>query len=161
IVYARQKGGAEYWQRIDTVLDEADKISHTDKAEVAILRAESLFAQEKLEESRKALEKARDAHPERVELWTALAALAERVRNPERARRVREAAARQFRGHGAAVAEVIRAGARHWADQRGEKGRAELKRLEEGLGSYELAERNILVNGLADAHYRAGNFADA
>src|SRR5262249_14743102 len=74
IVYARQKGGAEHWQGIDAALDEADKISHTDKAEIAILRAESLFAQEKPQEARKALETARDAHPDRVELWTALAA---------------------------------------------------------------------------------------
>ncbi len=82
------------------------------------------------------------------------------MRHPEQALKVLDQAATRFTASADQV-ELRLALARHWADQRGEKAGKELKKLEDGLNHSTETERNYLLNGLAEAHYRAGNFADA
>jgi len=115
----------------------------------------------KPEEAQRVLEKAKGTNPERVELWIALAGLAEHRRNPAQALKVLDEADADKRfSKSADQAELKLARARHWVDQHDEKGRTELKKLEKGLDRYP-DQRNYLLNGLAEAHYRAGNFGDA
>ncbi|HKB42650.1 MAG TPA: tetratricopeptide repeat protein, partial [Gemmataceae bacterium] len=162
MLIARQVSSKDAWQDIDEALDEMEKENKADKVDIAILRAESLVAQQKPEEAQRILDTAKTRSPDRVELWTALAGLAEHRRNPEQALKVLDEADRHFsKSKPGDKAELKLARARHWVDHHDEHGRAELKKLEEGLDRFPTDEHNFLLNGLAEAQYRAGNFRDA
>jgi len=63
------------WTRIETLLEKAEQAA-PEATEVPILRAQMLAGQNRLDEARNKLEKARLAHPDRKELWIALVDLA-------------------------------------------------------------------------------------
>ena len=69
--------GRRNWEEVGSLLDEVGRKA-PDEPRVAILRAEVLAGSDRIDEARALLEKARDAHPDRVELWSALIVLAER-----------------------------------------------------------------------------------
>src|SRR5262249_51638924 len=110
--------------------------------------------------AREALEQARRKHPRRVELWTALATLAEHVRDPKEALRLLDEASAAFKEPADQV-ELRLARARHWGERRTGQPAAQPKKLEGGLETFPDEERGRLLNGLAEAHYRAGAYKDA
>lgn len=156
---ARQSGRAEHWEAADRALDRAGQQPSL-AAEVAVLRAEYHLAKDEPKKARAVLQQARDGNPHRVELWTAMATLAERVRDPDEALRVLDDAERQLKRASDQV-EVRLARARHWAERRNDRTAAELKRLEAGLEAFSAKERSRVLNGLAEGHYHAGNYKEA
>jgi tetratricopeptide (TPR) repeat protein/uncharacterized protein HemY len=162
ILRAREGNRASDWKTVEDALSQA-ATRGADAAEVAILRAESLMAQEKPDRARQILEKARDRDPFRVELWTALATLAERGPEPEKALAILDRAGRQeeLKQRPADQVALRLARARFWAARRTEQVPGELKKLEAGLDSFPSRERAQLINGLADAYYQADRYADA
>ena len=69
--------GRRNWEEVESLLDEVGRKA-PDEPRVALMRAEVLAGSDRIDEARALLEKARDAHPDRAELWLALIALAER-----------------------------------------------------------------------------------
>src|SRR5262249_33286091 len=72
------------WREVESALDQAAK-ANPKAAEVVLLRAEALMAQEQPDRAEDLLSRARDQEPKQISFWTALASLAARRKLPERA----------------------------------------------------------------------------
>jgi tetratricopeptide (TPR) repeat protein len=144
------------WGPVALELDAAAK-EQPDAVEVPLLRAEMYAAQKKMDDAQAVLLLAIGKQPKRVEFWTALAALAERNGEPDKARELLNKAQEQA---GDAV-ELRLARAAALAAKPGADTKAALCRLEEKLESFPPDKRDVLLNGLAEAQYRAGNTAEA
>jgi tetratricopeptide (TPR) repeat protein len=83
------------WDKVVAVLDQAAK-ADPDSPELAVLRAEVLVEQGKLEEARAFLDKMRQARPKQIEPWTALADLAVRQGKLDEALRLIREAEKRF-----------------------------------------------------------------
>jgi tetratricopeptide (TPR) repeat protein len=140
------------WKEIHQLLDEAEK-AKPDHPEVTILRAEVLAASGKAVSARELLTAAQVKHPQQVEFWIALAALAERQGQPRRALSLLNEAVRQLGDR----PELRLAQARYWLKRGGKEAGPALTRLETGLDSFPEAARHPLLRGLAEAHARTGN----
>jgi tetratricopeptide (TPR) repeat protein len=125
--------------------------------EAALLRAELLAAQDRLEAARRVLESARDHHPKAIELWAALAGLAERQGDPAQTLAVVEEAQRRLGD----TVEVRLLRAQYWAQRGGAEARAGLATLLRGADRLTRPERLHLLDGMADAYYRAGDKQEA
>ena len=66
------------WRDVENALRQAEK-SLLEAVEIPLLRAEALVAQHQPEPARDVLVQARARRPQQVELWTALAALADQL----------------------------------------------------------------------------------
>ena len=162
IAEARRSGAKAQWDAVEEALTTVAGKS-TDAVELAILRAEFLLARGEPDKARATLEQARaKAKNSRraVELWTALVALAEHVRNPKEALRLLDEAERRFKEPADQV-ELRLARARYWIERRNKQTAAELKKLEGGLESFPPDQRDRLLNGLAESNYRAGAYKEA
>lgn len=146
----------QHWQEIGRALDEAGK-QLPDEIEVPILRAELLRATGKGDQALQLLKAARDRQRERVELWLALAALAEREGKTEAALTVLDEAERQFQGS----IEVRLARANFWARQDPKAARAALNALARGADALRGEERDRLRKGLATAYALIGAAKEA
>jgi tetratricopeptide (TPR) repeat protein len=136
------------WRRVEQALERAESSA---AAEVAVLRAEALVAQDQLDQARDLLEARRQAQPDQVELWTALAAVLDRQGQADRALAILDEAGQRLGDR----MELRLARARHWADRR---GTAEpLDPLGEGLDRFSADQQRQLLRALTDAAYRLGD----
>jgi tetratricopeptide (TPR) repeat protein len=149
------------WQSVEQSLVEAKSRNLADDVEIAILRTESLVAQEKPEEARRVLTEARKKMPDRAELWAAAVALEQRLKSPDNAEPLLDEADRKLeKSADMVVMRLARAG--YWVNRHDKRTREELKKLSDNLDRFkEPRERYRLLHGLADANYRAGNTAEA
>lgn len=140
------------WDEIELLLDAASK-TLIDNGEIMILRAEALTAQQLLDPAQKLLEKARDDHPDRVELWVALSILSERQERPQEAARILDEADKRL---GDKV-ELRMARAKFWGTQGGPKAAENLAKLNEKIDAFPAARRRELMSAIADAYARLGD----
>jgi tetratricopeptide (TPR) repeat protein len=158
---ARLPEAEQRWKPINDLLDQAEN----DKVlmglprisdELAILRAEVLFAEKKPSESLQVLTAARDRHRDRVEPWIALARLAGQRGKLEDGLAILDQAARELPDS----VELRLARVPHLA-RSGDKSIKELVALEQGANRFLPNQRHRLWRGLGEAHGLAGNTAQA
>jgi lipopolysaccharide biosynthesis regulator YciM len=101
--------------------------------------------------------KARDANPKEAKFWSALASLAERQGQTEKARKLLEKGQQQAGD----AADLRLAWVRYWTNHPGKEGDTGLAKLAEGLEKFSNADQTRLLQGLAAAFYRLGNLAAA
>ena len=111
------------------------------------------MAQSHPDQARELLTKARDQHPDRVELWIALGELADRDASPRLALSLFNDAERRLGDH----VEVRLARAGHWARSGGTKAVEALVELERDLAGYSAIDQERLLRGLTVAHLRIGD----
>lgn len=144
------------WRAVVAELDAAEK-EQPGTPDVVLLRAELYAARKQYDEAGAVLGKALQERPKHVEFWTAAAGLADRKGEPENAHRLLDEAKRQA---GDSV-ELRLARARLWAGRPDPDAVKALRRLEEKRDGFTPEQQTALLNGLAEANYRAGNPADA
>src|SRR6185437_16992573 len=91
----RQPASERRWEEVDQALGELER-SSPDSPELSILRAEALAARDQLGPARDLLRKAREEHPDRVEVWVALAQLTAAGGKPEAGEAVLDEAGRRL-----------------------------------------------------------------
>jgi tetratricopeptide (TPR) repeat protein len=145
------------WKEVDNALDEAAK-AQPESVDVPLLRAKAFLAQNDAKAARAALLKASDQHPKQVELWTALAELSEREGDFKEAERLLKTA----ENLGGDTVELRLARARSWAGRPAEaRAKDALKPLGEKVEQFSSDDQCRLLQGLAEASYRAGNAKEA
>jgi tetratricopeptide (TPR) repeat protein len=144
------------WDDVEATLRQFESRAGTaasqSAAEVALLRAEALAAQDNLDATRQGLRQALKREPKDVSLWLALAGVASRSGKPEEALEVLDEADRALGDR--VELKVARAG--YWATQRGDKAAAALADLERGGESLPKADRARLDRSLAAAYTAIG-----
>jgi tetratricopeptide (TPR) repeat protein len=83
------------WKDVEAALDRL-AVAKPDDSQSTLLRAEALLAQGRGEEAEKLLAAARDKHPESVDLWAALARVAEQRQQSQRAAELLDQAEKKF-----------------------------------------------------------------
>jgi tetratricopeptide (TPR) repeat protein len=144
------------WQDVDAALQRAEEMM-PNSSEVTLLRADALAARNQLDKAREEIRKAVDLHPELVELWVALAAVAERQGQLNESLNILTEAETRV---GPRV-ELLMARARYWGGRGGEQGLKALDQIEEQAKALEAEPRDRLLASLADAYTRAGARARA
>ena len=146
-----------HWEDANRLLDEVERAQPGVAAAVATSRAQIDVVEGRLEPARALLERARDRYPDRAEIWTALAVLADQQNRPKEAEAILDAA----EGRLGDRVEFRLARARH-IEGRDADGAAEaLAALGRGAERFAAAERRRLLAGLAAAHQRLGDAAGA
>lgn len=139
------------WQLVEKLLTDLAK-TQPSSLEVPILRAEVLYARKQVPQAKALLEKTRDAHPDRVEPWLALAGLADRQGEDSLA--VIQAAEQAL---GPRLA-LYMARAAYWARKKGPKAPDELVKLERVADGLVAEEQNQLWREIATAYAQLGVF---
>jgi tetratricopeptide (TPR) repeat protein len=152
----QQKTDARGWQEVEDVLDQAAK-ALPEAVDVPLLRARARLAQNDTDGAIKVLQAARDRNDKQVEVWAALAELAERRGDTKEAEHLLRQAERQAGD----TVEMRLAWMRYWAGSRDPKAADELKQRGEKLEKFGSDDQSRLLQGLAEAHYRAGNAKEA
>jgi predicted Zn-dependent protease len=138
--------GQRQWRRVEQLLEEAERLTPK-SSDVVLLRAEVLAARKEFQQAADLLNAARDADPDRVELWTGLAAVTDRKSGPEAALAILDEAQRQLGD----VVELRLARARHWLRQPPEKAKAAVTALAEQMHEFSTEDRRRLLRGVAQA----------
>jgi tetratricopeptide (TPR) repeat protein len=147
----RRPAAGRDWPGVEQVLDQAARALPGSPA-VTIWRAEALVGQGRPQWAWTLLMKARDEQPDRVELWTALAELADRHETPQAALSIlQEAEDRLGPRVGLFLARI-----QHWASRGGPEPSRELADLERRLASLPAGDREPVRRGLSDAYLRIG-----
>jgi cellulose synthase operon protein C len=151
--------GSRSWKDVEAALDRAEK-AQPEAVEVPLLRARVLVAGQDFDRAGAVLEAARKKFPDRVEPWTALAALAQLRKQPDRAAQLlKEAEA----DRGDSI-DLRLAKARLWAAQADRKESEPFPAgLGEGLDKLKptAEEQTRLLRGLVESAYAAGKVPDA
>jgi tetratricopeptide (TPR) repeat protein len=146
------------WGAVETALREAEK-AKPGAAEVPLLRAEALAAQNKLDEARKVLEAAcaADAGMKEPRLRLALAAVLTRRGEAAGARALFDEVERQAGD----IADLREARARFWGGRPREEVGEPLARLAQGLEQWKSDEQSRVLRAVAEAYLGHGEFAKA
>ena len=124
----------------------------------ALLRAEILAIQDKVDVAEKLLTDARTAHPERVEFWTALADLAGREKKEPKALAILDEAEKSLRD----CVELRVSRALHLAANPTKENLVALDELvKKDRSGFSPEDQEKLLSGLAGAQMRAGRTPDA
>jgi tetratricopeptide (TPR) repeat protein len=144
------------WEEVESLLNDAGKVV-PDSSEVAILKAETLAARQQLNPARQLLEKARDDHPERADLWVALAILAQRQEQPQEAFRLLQEGQKRIGD----VKEFRLARARLIGTQGGPKAGEELQKVLADTSKFTPTARREILAGVAEAYTQIGDLKQA
>jgi tetratricopeptide (TPR) repeat protein len=144
------------WKEVETLLDHLQKTA-TDATDLTLLRAEMLFGQGHDAETDKLLTEARDKNPEKTELWTALASLAGRRQQWDRAVELLAQAEKKF---GDRVFLRLARG-RYLLTRYGKKASADLAKLGDETAKFSADDRLQLCRGLAMYLWEAGDLEHA
>ncbi len=144
------------WDEVASLLDDVGRRA-PDDPRLPIHRAEMLVSGDHIDEARALLEKARDAHPDRAELWTALIVLAERRGKGEDLTPLLDAAEKSLGDR----VEIRLARARNLATRGGPDVATKLQALRGSLDKFSTEERTRLIRGLAESLARSGDAASA
>lgn len=141
------------WMEVDQALNEAARLK-PEPPDLPLLRAEALVAQKK-PGAQEILEKARTADPKQVELWTALANLADLEGRADRALAILDEAQAKL---GDKVG-IRLARATYWSKREGVPARTALAQLEKDWkqAQFSSEEQANLLRGLARAYGRLGD----
>jgi tetratricopeptide (TPR) repeat protein len=144
------------WNEVTQALDAAAQ-AVPNSPRVPVLRAEALAAQDKFDDARALLEKARDARPNEPLLWLALVSILERRGSLDAVAPVLDAAVQKL---GDSV-DLRLARARYVSIRGGSQASVELAKLAEGLDKFTIDDQGQLLRGLAETYYRMGDNAGA
>lgn len=144
------------WSEVQRLLDRAEQAAPESTA-VPILRAEMLFAQNRVADTLQLLLNACKKRPKEAELWVALVSLAERQRNWKQAEKYLAEAEERF-GHSV---PVRLARARYYVLHAADGERSKIPQLAEGDEKLSEAEKLELWAGLATVSLQIGDYAQA
>ena len=144
------------WDEVEQLLNEAGS-RPANGAEVAILKAETLVARRQIDPARKLLEKARDDHPDRPDVWVALAMLAQRQDQPAEAIKTLDEASKKLGD----VHQLRIARARIIGMQSRPDAIAQLNLLVDGLEKFPPNRRRDVISSVADALAQVGDLRAA
>ena len=144
------------WQEVEQVLDRAAQCP-AEAVALSLLRADVLVARNQPESAREELEQAHRGQPERVELWIALAGLAEQQGRTAEALRLLDEAGRRFGDR----ADLYRARVRFWSRREGAEARHALADLGRALEGPLPPDQPAVIRELAEALTRCGEAAEA
>jgi tetratricopeptide (TPR) repeat protein len=147
---------ARDWDQVEVVLTGVEK-ALPDSLDVRILRAEVLVAQKKSTEAKKLLEAASEKQRKQAAYWVARAGLAERMGQLDQSLALLDEGERRL---GRDI-ELDLGRARYWAKRDKAPATRALAALEKSVGKYPAADQARLRLGLAQAHYRLENTAQA
>lgn len=134
------------WGPAEKALQQAEE-AKVDSAQIPILRAEILVAQNRQDEAEKLLQEAREANPDQRELWTVLASLAERQQDWTKTEALLEES-KKAKGD---TVENRLAEAQYLVRRKGKDATDELHKLAENDDRFTDPERLSLWNGLLNA----------
>jgi tetratricopeptide (TPR) repeat protein len=137
------------WSKVN-LLVEATVKAKPDAIETALLQAEVLARMNKLPEARKILEPARDKNPKSLEVWLALARLAEREGKPAEVLAVIDQAEKSL-GDSAAL-RIVRVGVSSLIDD--ESAKKALAAAAQGIDKFTPEEQDRLWRALGMGYYR-------
>lgn len=140
------------WQEVESALKYAGQ-TDSESVQVAILRADVLVAQNRLQEAAKLLQDAQTKNPQSAKLWIARAALADGQRDFEQAADLLDEAQRQL-GDSAAL-RLARAS--HLVRRRGDNTAESLRTLSDNTTQLSRAELLELWRGLAWMSFNLGD----
>jgi tetratricopeptide (TPR) repeat protein len=140
------------WSGVEQVLDRAARAMPRSPG-VTIVRAEALLGQGQPGRARDLLRAARDQQPDQVELWTALALIADRHESTESALAILQQAESRL---GARI-ELSLARIQHWAERGGQEAPRALAEIEREATSRPADDQDRLLASLFDASLRVGD----
>jgi Tfp pilus assembly protein PilF len=157
IVRNREREAGD-WNAVESALREVEK-AWPASADVPLLRAEALAAQNKLADARHVLEAActADAEMKQPRLRLALAAVLARRGETAPARTLLDEVER----HGGDSAELREARAHFWAGRPREEAAEPLARLARGLEQWKSSEQSRVLRAVAEARVAHGDFPEA
>jgi tetratricopeptide (TPR) repeat protein len=141
------------WSRANQILDALEK-SSPDQSQVAILRAEILFAQGDRQQAEAALRASLDRSPETLDYWLGLSVLAERRGDLAEAQRLLDGAEARL---GDSV-EVRLARARLLHNRSGSDAREAIRKLAQPSDSYSSDDKIRLYTGMANVTLAAQDY---
>jgi tetratricopeptide (TPR) repeat protein len=144
------------WPELEHAINQATRVLGDDPT-VLLLRADVLVARQEPTRARVLLEEARDRDPGRVEVWVALALLADGQGESVKALRILDEA----QHHLGDQVELRLARLRYLTRRGTADGRRALLELEHDLGSFPPEEQQRFLSELADTYYRIGESAQA
>jgi tetratricopeptide (TPR) repeat protein len=145
------------WDEVEAVLSQSEA-ALPGSAELAVLRAEILAAQERLDAAGDRLKQAETAHPDDVGPRVAQAALAERRGKSGEALSILEEARKRLGERPALLSALIQ----YWSSRPGEAGsRALTGMIDAASGISDESERRSVLTTLADGLDRVGDAARA
>jgi cellulose synthase operon protein C len=171
----REESLAQWWPELEIRLQKAEKTGNRRmdvvRERVALLLAQSVFAQVKQpdkakqlqEEARSLIERSRDIFDSQLEYWLTLATVINRQGQPDQALALLNKAKNQT-GDGVTIRLAF---ASHWLrlmrfkESRPIADKALEKLEQEDVDQFSAFERNALLAGLADARERAGQTEQA
>lgn len=151
----RLPAGQQDWQPVEQLLDNAAK-TLPNSTDVLLARAEALAAQGQSPKAKQILEKVRDQKPNLIEVWLALAGLAEREK-PEKGLEILAEAERRLGDR----VEFRLARLRYWSRRTGAETTAALTRLGQDLDKFSKDDQARLGRALAEISYRLGDVQEA
>jgi tetratricopeptide (TPR) repeat protein len=145
------------WNEVEDALAWALK-AQPSGMEVWLLKAELLVAQKKLDDAENVLTTLNEHRKgKEITIWAALVNLAEHRKQPQKARQLLAEAQKNVKD--SVELRLLRA---RLDLKKADAGAAKvLAELEQGLEKFSAVERSRLLNGLAEASFRAGNTKDA
>jgi tetratricopeptide (TPR) repeat protein len=139
------------WEEVTQTLDEADRYSPR-SVQLRLLRAQALYAQDKVGDAELLLTRGRDEEPEQVTYWVGLANLAEQRRDFQKVLEILDEAEQKLGDH----AELRLARIVYWRKRGGKEAVRALGEQARGLDRFKPEERRLLLRGLAAAYAQVG-----
>ncbi|MEN6405152.1 MAG: tetratricopeptide repeat protein [Thermoguttaceae bacterium] len=136
------------WKTVEQVLDRAEKVlPASETSKVAVMRSDMLMAQNRVAEAEALLTEAQAKQPDQLELWTALASLAERREDWKKAEALLADAEKKFGD----TVPLRLAKAQFFVRRYGQKASDRLRKLNDHTKQFTEAQRSQLRNGLLNA----------
>jgi tetratricopeptide (TPR) repeat protein len=150
-----EQTGKGDWKEVEQSIALAEK-ANPEAVEIPLLRAESLVVQKKLKSAYDLLVEARDRRPKQIELWTALAALAERQGKADEVIHILNEAEKQVGDQVELRLFWVR-----WRTDHPDIKDPSWSKLSVGLDKFKSEDQVRLLRGLASAQYRLGDLTEA
>jgi len=147
------------WSQAEILLGEVAK-SEPGSTQIPLLQSEILVAQNRVPDAEELLRKARDKAPDKVELWTQLASLAQRAGDWKQVESLLDEAEQKLKQPGDKV-DLRLARARYLVRRYGAEAKKQLRELAEvPAESFSDADRVKLWNGVLNAAVQVGDIEE-
>jgi tetratricopeptide (TPR) repeat protein len=140
------------WNEVAKALDAAEQ-AVPESAQLPILRAEALVAQDRFQEAEKLLTDARAKYPNEPDVWVALTAIAQRQQRWDAAEKALREAEQQLGDN----VVVRQARARYLVLRQGQEAAAQIRELAKNTEKFSAEQRRQLFLGLAILSFQAGD----
>jgi predicted Zn-dependent protease len=146
------------WKEVENALAKAEKLDPS-SVELVLLRAELLYANKRAKDAEQLLMQKKQERPQQAEFWVALIELAERAKDTKTSQALLEKAEADANLRENVLIRL--ACARMLAKDKNEAAATKINDLKRGIEKLSPADQVRLLNGLADAQYRAGQVGEA